>query len=141
MALTPKQERFVGEYLIDLNGAAAAIRAGFAPRSAKVTASRLLTNVNLRCLIKQNRKLTAKKLEIQREDVVQGLRSTFEVAREDRDSRGMIAACAEINKMLGFYVEQIKDIDRKVADVMPIPRYCEMSDKQLLELVKGESTE
>jgi phage terminase small subunit len=40
--LTPKEARFVAEYPIDLNGAAAAVRAGYAPKSAKVTASRLL---------------------------------------------------------------------------------------------------
>jgi len=34
MALTPKQERFVGEYLIDLNATQAAIRAGYSPSSA-----------------------------------------------------------------------------------------------------------
>lgn len=40
--LTQKEQRFVAEYPIDLNGAAAAVRAGYAPKSAKVTASRLL---------------------------------------------------------------------------------------------------
>jgi phage terminase small subunit len=40
--LTPKEQQFVAEYPIDLNGAAAAVRAGYAAKSAKVTASRLL---------------------------------------------------------------------------------------------------
>jgi phage terminase small subunit len=34
MALTPKQERFVDEYLIDLNATQAAIRAGYSARTA-----------------------------------------------------------------------------------------------------------
>lgn len=41
-ALTPKQRAFVDEYLIDLNGTASAIRAGFSHRSAKAKASQLL---------------------------------------------------------------------------------------------------
>lgn len=41
-ALTPKQRRFVDEYLVDLNGTAAATRAGFSERSAKAKASQLL---------------------------------------------------------------------------------------------------
>jgi phage terminase small subunit len=45
--LTPKQERFVGEYLIDLNAAQAAIRAGYSPRSAEVEGSRLLRNAKV----------------------------------------------------------------------------------------------
>ena len=40
--LRPKQARFVQEYLIDLNGTHAAIRAGYAAPSAEVTASQLL---------------------------------------------------------------------------------------------------
>ena len=42
-----KQSRFVREYAVDCNGAAAAVRAGYSPRSAKVTASRLLTKANV----------------------------------------------------------------------------------------------
>lgn len=41
--LNEKQRRFCDEYLIDLNGKQAAIRAGYAPRNAEVTASKLLT--------------------------------------------------------------------------------------------------
>jgi phage terminase small subunit len=40
---TPKQLRFVEEYLKDLNGTQAAIRAGYSARTAAVQASRLLT--------------------------------------------------------------------------------------------------
>ena len=44
-ALTPKQQRFVEEYLVDLNAAASARRAGYStrsPKSAAATGSRLL---------------------------------------------------------------------------------------------------
>jgi phage terminase small subunit len=40
--LRPKQARFVQEYVLDLNGTQAAIRAGYAAQSAAVTASQLL---------------------------------------------------------------------------------------------------
>lgn len=40
--LTPRQELFVSEYLKDLNGTRAAIRAGYAPNSAAETGSYLL---------------------------------------------------------------------------------------------------
>lgn len=41
-ALVPRQERFVREYLVDLNGTAAAVRAGYSPRSAHKLAPCLL---------------------------------------------------------------------------------------------------
>jgi hypothetical protein len=43
--LTPKQQRFVDEYLVDLNATQAAIRAGYAAKTAQVQSSRLLSNV------------------------------------------------------------------------------------------------
>lgn len=45
--MTPKQEAFVREYLIDLNATQAAIRAGYSVKAAKEQASRLLTNANV----------------------------------------------------------------------------------------------
>lgn len=45
--LTPKQELFCREYLKDLNGTQAAIRAGYSEKTANEQASRLLANVNV----------------------------------------------------------------------------------------------
>jgi phage terminase small subunit len=47
MALTAKQERFVAEYLIDLNATQAAIRAGYSEKTANEQGSRLLANVKI----------------------------------------------------------------------------------------------
>lgn len=46
--LTGKQEKFCREYVIDLNGTQAAIRAGYSPDSARSIASKLLTKDNIR---------------------------------------------------------------------------------------------
>lgn len=43
--LSEQRQRFVDEYLIDLNGTQAAIRAGYSPKTAQEQASRLLSNV------------------------------------------------------------------------------------------------
>ena len=47
MALTPKQQRFCEEYLIDMNGTQAAIRAGYQPSNANVYSSELLADPNI----------------------------------------------------------------------------------------------
>lgn len=47
MTLTQRQQMFVDEYLVDLNGKQAAIRAGYSPKTAEVQASRLLTVVKV----------------------------------------------------------------------------------------------
>lgn len=45
--LTDRQERFVEEYLVDLNATQAAIRAGYSARTANEQAARLLANVSV----------------------------------------------------------------------------------------------
>lgn len=47
MALTPRQQRFVDEYLVDLNATKAAIRAGYSEQTANQQGARLLANVNI----------------------------------------------------------------------------------------------
>lgn len=47
MALTPKQQRFCEEYLVDLNGTQAAIRAGYSPDTATAIASENLTKLEV----------------------------------------------------------------------------------------------
>lgn len=49
--LTDRQQRFVEEYLCDLNATQAAIRAGFSPATASEQGARLLANVNVRAAI------------------------------------------------------------------------------------------
>lgn len=54
--MTPKQEKFCVEYLVDLNGAQAAIRAGYAPTRADATAYNLLRNIEVKKRINELRK-------------------------------------------------------------------------------------
>lgn len=49
--LTAKHQLFADEYLIDLNGTQAAIRAGYSSKTAAEQASRLLNNVKIRAYI------------------------------------------------------------------------------------------
>ena len=47
MALTPRQEAFVNEYLIDLNATQAAIRAGYSKKTADKQATQLLGKTSI----------------------------------------------------------------------------------------------
>ncbi len=49
--LTPKQERFVSEYLIDLNATQSAIRAGYSTKTAHSCGRRLLANADVAAAI------------------------------------------------------------------------------------------
>jgi phage terminase small subunit len=58
--LTPKQQRFVEEYLVDLNATQAAVRAGYSEKTANQQGSRLLANVGVAQAIQSKQ---AKRLE------------------------------------------------------------------------------
>lgn len=73
MSLTAKQERFVAEYLIDLNATQAAIRAGYSEKTATEQGSRLLTNVKVQEAIAEGQNKTAEKLEITKQRIVDEL--------------------------------------------------------------------
>lgn len=52
--LTNKERKFVFKYIeLNLNGNKAAIAAGYAPKSARVTASRLLTKANIKAAVEE----------------------------------------------------------------------------------------
>jgi len=67
--LTARQDKFSVEYLVDLNGTQAAIRAGYSPKTAEVTASRLLRNVKVQNRIQELRAKEFKKTIATAEEV------------------------------------------------------------------------
>lgn len=73
MALTPKQERFVAEYLIDLNATQAAIRAGYSAKSAAEQASRLLINVKVAKAVEAAQAARSARTEITQDRVLKEL--------------------------------------------------------------------
>ena len=62
--LTPKQQRFALEYIVDFNGKQAAIRAGYSPKTAEVQASRLLRNVKVSECVRENIEQRTEQIEV-----------------------------------------------------------------------------
>lgn len=73
MALTPKQQRFAEEYLVDLNATQAAIRAGYSEKTAEVQGCRLLRNAQIAKFVQEARNKQSKRLEITADKVIQEL--------------------------------------------------------------------
>jgi len=68
--LTPKQSRFVEEYLIDLNGKQAAVRAGYSAKSAEAQASRLLRNTAVQAALGEAMQARSQRTEVTADRVV-----------------------------------------------------------------------
>lgn len=89
--ITPKQEKFVEEYLIDLNPIAAAIRAGYSPKSAKFQSCKLLSDSNVSQLLKQKQLIIAKKYDITRDDLIKECYDLIESCKKEGfDGKGTV---------------------------------------------------
>ncbi|MCK9327404.1 MAG: terminase small subunit [Bacteroidales bacterium] len=75
-----RQERFCQEYIIDLKGTQAAIRAGYSPKTANEQASRLLANVNVQARYQELIEKRSERTEIKADDV---LRYWHDIATAD----------------------------------------------------------
>lgn len=71
--LTPKQERFCEEYLIDLNATQSAIRAGYSVNTANRIASELLSKLDIQEKIAELKAERSKRTEITQDRVIKEL--------------------------------------------------------------------
>lgn len=73
--LTTRQAAFVREYLIDLNGAQAAIRAGYSRAGASVTASKLIALPKVGAAVSEALKKRQERTQVKADDVLRELAS------------------------------------------------------------------
>jgi hypothetical protein len=71
--LTPRQRRFVEEYLVDLNATQAAIRAGYSARTANEQGARLLANASVAAVVQSAQLARSERIQLVQDDVLRGL--------------------------------------------------------------------
>jgi len=70
--MTPRQERFIEEYLVDINATRAASRAGYSARTANEQGARLLANGSVASAIQAAQQARGG-VQITHDDVLRGL--------------------------------------------------------------------
>ena len=105
--LTPKQARFVEEYLLDLNATQGAIRAGYSAKTAEVQGSRLLGNVKVREAVEAGMKARSKRTEITQDEVIQGLKKEATLEGEGSSHSARVSAWAHLGKHLGMFTDNL----------------------------------
>ena len=106
--LTPKQERFCQEYLVDLSGKHAAIRAGYAPGSAEVAGSRLLSQAKISARIAELQKETRQRTDVEIDDVVAMLLASYRDAKAANQHGPAVRAAELLGKRLGAFTEKLQ---------------------------------
>lgn len=116
--LNDQQRIFCNEYVIDRNGARAAIRAGYSPKTARSKASQLLTNINVKKYVEERLGDAIKRLEIQQDRVYRelvrvGLANIQDVVSWS-DGRVTFKDSAALNEDITAAVTEVKRTVKKI---------------------------
>jgi phage terminase small subunit len=121
--LEPRQEKFIQEYLKDLNATQAAIRAGYSAKTANEQGARLLAKASIQAAIDKAQQKRAKRVEVSQDWVIENLKKVFERCMQeepvnDREGNftgvfnfkeaGANKALELIGKHLGMFTEKVK---------------------------------
>lgn len=108
--LTPKQTRFVEEYLLDLNAAAAARRAGYSEKNADSIAAQLLSKTKVFEAVQSAVAARSAKTGITAEYVLENLKRLSERCMSEEEFAPSAAARALelLGKHLGLFSDRVE---------------------------------
>ena len=106
MTLRDKQQRFVEEYLKDLNATEAAKRAGYAARSAEVQGHRLLRNDKVSAEIAERKQERSQRTQITADQVLMGLYQEATATGDGTSHSARVSAWSQIGKFIGLAEKQ-----------------------------------
>ena len=108
MSLTPKQDAFVREYLVDLNAAQAAIRAGYSAKTAKEIGAENLTKPHVSAAITAALEARKKRTEVSADMVVQGLLTEATREGEGSSHGARVSAWGLLARHLGLLKDRVE---------------------------------
>lgn len=116
MGMTPKQELFVREYLVDLNATQAAIRAGYSKNRADAMGHENLRKPEIASAVQAAMNERAKKVQLTAEDVLRDINLVKDDAMQlttDKDGNRSMANHAAALKALELQGKHLKMFTEK----------------------------
>ncbi len=104
--MSPKQQRFAEEYVVDHNATQAAIRAGYSERTAKQQGSRLLTKVDVIEAVRAKEVRLSRKIEVTVASLTAELEEARALAMENGQASAATQATMGIAKLHGLLVDR-----------------------------------
>jgi phage terminase small subunit len=130
-----KRQRFVEEYLVDLNAKEATIRAGYSTKGAKQQGHRLLSDPEIAAAVKAAQKAQVKRIRMTADDVLVGLAEIAsvdiaDIFDEDNALRPLRSIPAHVRKAIaGIEVEELFEGRGKDREHIGRNRKLKLSDK------------
>ncbi len=109
--LTPKQERFIEEYMIDLNATKAALRSGYSEKTAQRIGSENLSKPLIKARIEELQAETSSKLQVTKESLINDLLTIKDLCLTNpRAVHNSTKAIEVIAKMLGMNAAEKQEV-------------------------------
>ena len=131
--LSPRQQRFVEEYCIDFNGAAAARRAGYAKNTAESQASRLLALAKVAEAVEAEKERRGERIVVTKEWLTSELADGFREARQAKNFPGM----GRIGELLARMHGYIPEPERRVRLIREV---SDLTEDELLALAAADKS-
>jgi phage terminase small subunit len=109
MSLTPKQQTFVDEYLVDLNATQAAIRAGYSKKTARAIAQQNLTKLDIQQAIQKAQQKRSERVQITQDSVLEGIVRCTNASEEAADYKTALKGYELQGKHLGLFTERVEN--------------------------------
>lgn len=132
--LTPKQSRFIDEYLVDLNATQAALRAGYSRNTASEIGYENLNKPQLASEIRQRMESRQETTAINAETVQAGL---LEIATDDTaTASARVQAWTQLGRSVGMFTDRVAYSGDLREHAIQRARELGISDEEALEIVK-----
>ena len=116
--MNPRRQRFVEEYLKDLNATQAAQRAGYSPRTAKSQGQRLLTFVEVQSELQKRMQHLAKRNELDADWIIRKLQEEYEISSEEGKRSSAIKALELLGRHLGLFSDKPREDPTESVEVV-----------------------
>lgn len=106
--LTPRRQRFVDEYLKDLNAKQAAIRAGYTKNRAEQAGYELLTFPDVQEAVQKAKAERAERMKIDQDYVLELIQEAIKASRAAEDRASFLKAADMLGRHVGLYAKDNK---------------------------------
>ena len=126
--LTARQQRFVDEYLKDLNATQAAIRAGYAAKTANANAARIMVSDGIQEAIEARKQTRVERVELEQDWVVNELRKVAQKCLHVEDDDGKpianivnvgVKALELLGRHQGIFIDKREITGKDGKDLVP----------------------
>lgn len=128
--LSPKQERFCEEYMLDLNASEAAVRAGFSRRSRQQLGHLMLQDPRIAERITELKRKASERLEISADNVIQEIASVaFSNIKDFLTSENTIRSINDLPRNLTRAVSSVEVTETFISNGKDLPPTKEITTK------------